>query len=91
MVEIFEGTAKERILFFQKIPDGFRFLPSQLIIFDGVHFIASFLKILGIMLSFLSLSNFWLFFMRRSCFPGNCRKKSIEQFILYYLLKHYKK
>ena len=91
MVEIFEGTAKERILFFQKIPDGFRFLPSQLIIFDGVHFIISFLKIPGIMLSFLMTVKFLAIFHAKVMFPGKWPKKSIEQFILYYLLKHYKK
>ena len=30
MVEIFEGITKQRVLPFQKILDGFRFLPSQL-------------------------------------------------------------
>ena len=91
MVEIFEGTAKERILFFQKIPDGFRFLPSQLFVFDGVHFIASFLKIPGTVFSFFEPVKFLAIFHAKVMFSGKLPKKSIEQFILYYLLKHYKK
>ena len=78
MVEIFEGITKQRVLPFQKILHGFRFLPSQLFIFDGIHFIISFLKIPGIMLSFLMTVKFLAIFHAKVMFPGKWPKKSIE-------------
>ena len=70
MVEIFEGIAKQRVLPFQKILHGFRFLPSQLFVFDGGYFIASFLKIPGTVFSFFVPVKFLAIFYAKVMFSG---------------------